>query len=53
MTKGKQQAQMFLEEAARLEAEKAFNFCPRCGKRLPTGFVDISIHTCTPPKEKT
>ena len=29
------------------------NFCPRCGKRLPTGFVEISIHTCTPPKEKS
>jgi formate dehydrogenase maturation protein FdhE len=28
------------------------NFCPRCGKRLSSGFVEISIHTCTPPKEK-
>ena len=28
------------------------NFCPRCGKRLASGFVEISIHTCTPPKEK-
>ena len=51
MTKDKQQAQMFLEEAARLETEKAFNFCPRCGKRLASGFVEISIHTCTPPRD--
>jgi hypothetical protein len=29
------------------------NFCPRCGKRLASGFVEISIHTCTPPKGKT
>jgi hypothetical protein len=29
------------------------NFCPRCGKRLASGFVELSIHTCTPPKEKT
>ena len=29
------------------------NFCPRCGKRLASGFVEISIHTCTPPREKT
>ncbi len=28
------------------------NFCPRCGKRLASGFVEISIHTCTPPKGK-
>ena len=28
------------------------NFCPRCGKRLTSGFVEISIHTCTPPMEK-
>ena len=28
------------------------NFCPRCGKRLASGFVEISIHKCTPPKEK-
>jgi len=28
------------------------NFCSRCGKRLASGFVEISIHTCTPPKEK-
>ena len=27
------------------------NFCPRCGKRLASGFVEISIHTCTPPKD--
>ena len=26
------------------------NFCPRCGKRLASGFVEISIHTCTPPQ---
>ena len=26
------------------------NFCPRCGKRL--GGID-SIHTCTPPQDKT
>jgi hypothetical protein len=25
------------------------NFCPRCGKRTPDL---ITIHTCTPPKEK-
>ena len=25
------------------------NFCPRCGKRLAPNFVEISIHTCTPP----
>lgn len=29
------------------------NFCSRCGKRLASGFVEISIHTCTPPKENT
>ena len=29
------------------------NFCPRCGKRLASGFVEISIHTCTPPQENT
>ena len=30
------------------------NFCPRCGKRLASGFVEISIHnTCTPLKENT
>ena len=28
------------------------NFCPRCGKRLARGFVEISIHTCTPPQGK-
>ena len=28
------------------------NFCSRCGKRLASGFVEISIHTCTPPQEK-
>ena len=49
MSIDKQQAQMFLEEAARLEAEKAFKFCPRCGKRLSSGFVEISSHKCTPP----
>ena len=27
------------------------NFCPRCGKRLASGFIEISIHTCTPPKD--
>jgi hypothetical protein len=27
------------------------NFCPRCGKRLASGFVEISIHKCTPPKD--
>ena len=27
------------------------NFCPRCGKRLASGFTEISIHTCTPPKD--
>ena len=26
------------------------NFCSRCGKRLASGFVEISIHTCTPPQ---
>jgi hypothetical protein len=49
MTVEKQQAQMFLDAAARLQAEKVFNFCPRCGKRL----VGDERHTCTPPKEKT
>ncbi len=29
------------------------NFCSRCGKRLASGFVEISIHTCTPPRGKT
>lgn len=29
------------------------NFCPRCGKRLASGSVEISIHTCTPPHDKT
>jgi len=52
MTKDEQQVQIFLEKAAQLDAEKAFNFCPRCGKRLPTGFIELSIHTCTPPKDK-
>lgn len=28
------------------------NFCQRCGKRTASGFVEISIHTCTPPQEK-
>jgi NADH pyrophosphatase NudC (nudix superfamily) len=53
MSKDKQQAQMFLDAAARLEAEKEFNFCPKCGKRLASGFVEISIHTCTPLKKKS
>jgi hypothetical protein len=35
------------DRLATLEGER--NFCPRCGKRL----VDGSIHTCTPPMEKT
>jgi hypothetical protein len=29
------------------------NFCSRCGKRLSSGFVEISIHTCTPPRKNT
>jgi len=49
MSKDKQQVQMFLDEVARLQAQKAFNFCPRCGKRL----VGDERHTCTPPKEKS
>ena len=28
------------------------NFCPRCGKRLASGFVEISIHKCTPPQRQ-
>ena len=44
-------------EIARLRNQMAQpeerNFCPRCGKRLASGFVEISIHTCTPPKETT
>ena len=35
------------DRLSNLEGER--NFCPRCGKRL----VDGSIHTCTPPQEKT
>ena len=35
------------DRLAKLEGER--NFCPRCGKRL----IDGSIHTCTPPMEKT
>ena len=35
------------DRLATLEGER--NFCQRCGKRL----VDGSIHTCTPPMEKT
>jgi hypothetical protein len=35
------------DRLSKLEGER--NFCPRCGKRL----VDGSIHTCTPPMEKT
>ena len=38
-------------EAAEQTEER--NFCSRCGKRLASGFVEISIHTCTPPKENT
>ena len=34
---------------ARLAQPEERNFCPRCGKRLASGFVEISIHTCTPP----
>ena len=33
-------------------AQPERNVCPRCGKRLTSGFVEISIHKCTPPKEK-
>ena len=32
-----------------LTVEEERSFCPRCGKRLASGFVEISIHTCTPP----
>ena len=35
------------------QPEEERNFCPRCGKRLANGFVEISIHTCTPPKRNT
>ena len=49
MSKNKQQVQIFLEKAAQLQAERAFNFCPCCGKRLASGFVEVSIHTCIPP----
>jgi NADH pyrophosphatase NudC (nudix superfamily) len=48
MTKDKQQAQVFLEAAARLEAAKENNFCPRCGTKL----VGIELHTCTPPEAR-
>jgi ribosomal protein S27AE len=51
MTKDKDQARMFLEEAARLKAAKENNFCPRCGKRLATGSTMILTHTCTPPTQ--
>ena len=39
--------------ASMLNPKLERNFCQRCGKRLPTGFVEISIHTCTPPMENT
>ena len=37
----------------RLTVEEERNFCPRCGKRLASGFVEIAIHTCTPPEKNT
>jgi NADH pyrophosphatase NudC (nudix superfamily) len=52
MSVEKQQAQVFLDAAARLEAAKENNFCPRCGKRLRKEFIEISIHTCTPPEAR-
>lgn len=51
MTKDQQQVKAILAEIAQRQADKEFSFCPRCCKRLPTGFVEISIHTCTPPKD--
>jgi uncharacterized protein with PIN domain len=51
MTPDQQQVRAILDEIAQRQADKEFSFCPRCGKRLATGFVEISIHTCTPPKE--
>jgi hypothetical protein len=47
MNKDKEQAQMFIDEAARLEAAKENNFCPRCGTKL----VGIELHTCEPPQQ--
>jgi hypothetical protein len=44
VTKDKQQAQVFLEAAARLEAAKENNFCPMCGQRL----VIDELHACAP-----
>jgi uncharacterized protein (DUF983 family) len=55
MTKDQQQSKMLLDEVARRKAlaQSERNFCPQCGRRLSGGFVKLSIHTCTPPKEKT
>jgi hypothetical protein len=55
MTPDQQQAKALLNEVERRKAlaQSERNFCPRCGRRLAGGFVEISIHTCTPPKDKT
>jgi hypothetical protein len=50
-TKLRWEAITAIKEALAQQEER--NFCPRCGKRLASGFVEISIHTCTPPKGKT
>ena len=45
--------EMLLNAAAAVRvalAQRESNFCSRCGKRLASGFVEISIHTCTPPQ---
>jgi hypothetical protein len=44
-------ARLKAQQDSRFEPQER-NFCPRCGKRLTSGFVEISIHKCTPPKEK-
>ena len=46
------EANAFQSVIKNLQAHRAEerNFCPSCGKRLASGFVEISIHTCTPPQ---
>ena len=52
MTEQERALEMLVLENERLDLYRLpANFCPRCGKRLAKGFVEISIHTCTPPKD--
>ena len=54
MTPDQAQAIAFQDEIKRVKAlqQTERNFFPRCGKRLASGFVEISIHTCTPPRQR-